>query len=319
MKSENEETKSMAGAKIAMGFIMLILIAVMLTCVFANRYLDMINREAPATNVAADSESIGGENRMQTVKSIVKPIDDSKLVNVLLVGQDSVPGDDIKRSDSMILCSVNPETKELVMVSFLRDLYVEIPGYAPNRLNTAYALGGFELLKQTLGYNFGVSIDGCFGVNFEGFSKIADTLGGVDIELSTAEAEIIGGGLTAGMNHLNGRQVLEYTRIRKLDSDFGRTERQRNVLSAMLEGMKDSSAGDIIGLAEEILPCMTSDMSNAEIMSVLLQCYPALDSDVDTCHVPGEGAYHDANINGMAVLVPDRQMIRQQLENELPL
>lgn len=319
MKNENEEMKSTAGAKIAMGFIMLILITIMLICLFVNRYLDMINRETPANTVAADSESIGAENRAANTSWLVKPIDDSKLVNILLVGQDSVPGDDLQRSDTMILCSVNPETKELAMVSFLRDLYVEIPGYSPNRLNTAYALGGFELLEQTLGYNFGVSIDGCLGVNYDGFSKIADTLGGVDIELSPAEAEIIGGGATAGVNHLNGEQVLAYARIRKLDSDFGRTGRQRNVLSAMLREIKDSSLSELIGLAEEILPCMTTDMSNSQIMSMLMLCYPALSSDISTGHVPGEGTYHDANINGMAVLVPDRQMIRQELEDSLPL
>ena len=208
MKNENEEMKSTAGAKIAMAFIMLILIAIMLTCIFANRYLDLINRETPTNITAADRESIGGEDRTPLINSVVKPIDDSRLVNILLVGRDSVPDDALQRSDAMILCSVNPETKEIAMVSFLRDLYVEIPGYSPNRLNTAYALGGFELLKQTLGYNFGVSVDGCFGVDYEGFGKIADTLGGADIELSAAEAEIIGGGARAGQNHLNGEQLL---------------------------------------------------------------------------------------------------------------
>ena len=91
------------------------------------------------------------------------------------------------------------------------------------------------------------------------------------------------------------------------------------MLSALLCKIKDSSVNELIALAEDILPCMTTDMSNSQIASLLLQCCPALSSDINTFHVPGEGAYHDANINGMAVLVPDRQMIRQELEDCLPL
>ena len=91
-----------------------------------------------------------------------------------------------QRSDSMILCSINPDTKQISMISFLRDLYVQIPGgYSDNRLNAAYVFGGFPLLMDTLHTNFGVSIDGCFEVDFSGFQSVIDILGGVDIEMTS--------------------------------------------------------------------------------------------------------------------------------------
>lgn len=318
MKNEYQE-KSPKGAKIAMGFIMLVIIALLLSYLFADHYLNMINRESPVNIAAADSESFSGAGNAEPANA-VEPLDDEKLVNIMLIGQDRRPGEERQRSDSMILLSVNPKTKEVAMVSFLRDLYVELPGdCSSNRLNTAYALGGFELLKQTIRLNFGVSVDGCLGVDFDGFRDVIDTVGGVDIELSAEEAKIVGGGAAAGMNHLNGSQALEYARIRKLDSDFGRTERQRKLLSAVLASLKGSTLKEITALAESLLPCMTSDMSNAQIMSTLLHCYTVLDSDVNTCYVPEEGMYRDENIDGMAVLLPDRQMIRDRLENCLPL
>jgi hypothetical protein len=105
--------------------------------------------------------------------------DDSKLINILLVGQDKNEQTTIRqRSDSMILCSINTDTGEVSLISFQRDLYVAIPGgYSNNRLNAAYAFGGFKLLNKTLTHNFGVSIDGNIEVDFARFRQVIDAVG----------------------------------------------------------------------------------------------------------------------------------------------
>lgn len=320
-----QQPKSNKGAKVAMGLIMLMIIVVLLVFLVANHYLDMINKEDLVDVIGAEDETFDGDGaRGYGADGVswgaVKPLNDGKLINILLIGQDRRPGEGRQRSDSMILCSINPKTKEIAMVSFLRDLYVELPGdYSANRLNAPYVFGGFDLLEKTLKLNFGITVDGCFEVDFNGFQDAIDVVGGVDIELSAAEANVVGGGVVAGMNHLNGAQALEYARIRKLDNDFGRTERQRKVLSSVLSSLKGSSLKETTALAEELLPCMTTDLSNTQIMMMVLRCYKALNSDINTYHVPEEGAYYNANINGMAVLVPDRQLIRDQLEDYLPL
>lgn len=240
-----------------------------------------------------------------------------KDLGCLLVGQDRRPGQGRQRSDSMILCSYNPENNQLSMISFLRDLYVQIPGYSDNRLNSAYVFGGFPLLKETLYLNFGVTVDGCFEVDFNGFTGVIDTIGGVDISLSEAEAAIVGGGATAGMNHLNGEQALTYARIRYIDSDFNRTARQRNVINSAIGKLRNCSVKQLMSLLDTVLPLITTDMSNMDITSLALRYAPSLPSiQVSSHYVPGEGCYQYAKIRGMSVLVPDLKKVRTALREQ---
>ncbi|MCD7821339.1 MAG: LCP family protein [Clostridiales bacterium] len=116
------------------------------------------------------------------------------VVNVLLVGQDSRDGER-SNSDTMIILSINRNLNQISMVSLMRDIYVQIPGYENNKLNAAYLLGGFDLLDETISTNFGVAIDYNVEVDFEGFKDIVNTLGGIDVEMYQEEADYINGKL----------------------------------------------------------------------------------------------------------------------------
>lgn len=244
------------------------------------------------------------------------------VVNILLIGQDRRPGEGRQRSDAMILCTINKEQKTLVMTSFLRDTYVKVPDYngkryGHNRLNVPYVVGGMEMLDECMMMNFGIKIDHNIEVDFSGFEQIVDAVGGVDIELTKAEAAWIGG-LKSGMNHLNGKLALEYSRIRKLDSDFGRTNRQRKVLTAILERVRDLSLTELISLAETVFPMITTDMSNSDIISYIKDFFPILlDLQIITQSAPQDGEYKSAMINGMSVLVPDLEMINARLKETI--
>lgn len=238
------------------------------------------------------------------------------LINFLFIGQDRREGEGRQRSDSMILCSLNPETNELSMISFLRDLYVQIPGYEDNRLNAAYAYGGFELLKETLIKNFGVEVDGCLEVDFESFIKIVDTIGGIDVELSAKEADIVGGA-SEGVCHLDGAQTLTYARIRKIDSDFQRTKRQRNILSAVFLKLKEMDIMARLGFVSEVFPLVATDMDSDSLMSLAAQLAASLDElEVSTHCIPAEGAYKNATVREMAVLIPDIEKNRKLIFEE---
>ncbi|MBE6771495.1 MAG: LytR family transcriptional regulator [Ruminococcaceae bacterium] len=243
------------------------------------------------------------------------------LINFLFIGQDRRENEGRQRSDAMILCSLNPETKELSMISFLRDLYVQIPGYEDNRLNAAYAYGGFSLLKESLRKNFDVIVDGCIEVDFENFKSIVDTIGGIEVELTAAEAEIVGSGVKEGVCHLDGSQTLTYARIRKIDSDFVRTKRQRNVLSAILGKVKAMDVTGRLGFVSAVLPMISTDMTDEQLMSLAMQLAGALDKlEVTTHCVPAEGAYKSATVRGMAVLIPDIEKNRKMIfEEYLPI
>lgn len=247
--------------------------------------------------------------------------DDDSLFNILLIGQDRRADEGRQRSDAMILCSFNYETNELAMISFLRDLYVQIPGYSANRLNAAYVYGGFPLITQTFEENFGVTVDGCLEVDFDSFEQIIDILGGIDIELTAAEAQIVSDGAQEGLCHLDGEQALVYTRIRKIDSDFQRTERQRNLLSSVFLKMKDCSLSELMSLVNEILPLMTTDMTDEDLLSFAIRFASSLSElEIANYGIPSQGNYKNATINEMAVLVSDLHEIKKLIfEEYLPL
>ena len=223
-------------------------------------------------------------------------IESENTINILLIGQDLRGGEGGRLSDAMILCTFNKEKNTLVMTSFLRDTYVQIPGYRNNKLNVAYPIGGMELLDSTLELNFGVRIDGNVEVDFSQFAKIVDMLGGVDIELTEAEVVNLqydyGFELKPGMNHLNGEEALGYARIRRLGMDFGRTNRQRIVLMKLLEKFRNISSTQALNTLSEILEMVTTDMTDQEILAYAMEMLPALRNlQIVSQSIPVDGSY----------------------------
>lgn len=260
----------------------------------------------------AESELIGGTG--------------SGIVNILLIGQDRREGEETARSDSMILCTYHRKTGNVTMTSFLRDLYVPIPGHHNNRINAAYSEGGAALLDRTLRENFDLHIDGNIEVDFSQFSQIIDLLGGVQLELREDEAAEInketGSGLSAGVQVLNGEQALTYARIRKLDADgdFSRTSRQRKLMNALLGSYRNIKWKDLLPLIDELLPLISTDMNYGRLVLLAMEILPKLsDAQITSQRIPADGTFTDEKIDGMAVLSADleanRQLLRETLLN----
>lgn len=247
----------------------------------------------------------------------------SKTVNILLIGQDAV-SDSGARSDSMILCTFNKKNNTITITSFLRDMYVKIPGYKKNRINAAYRFGGTELLNKTLYENFGIEVDGNIQVDFSCFEKIIDKLGGVTMELTAAEAKFInthvrGSSLTEGTHLLTGAQALTHARNRyDTDGDFSRTNRQRKLLHELLETYKSKSLPEMLGLIQDILPMITTDITKTDLTGYAVSLLPmASGADIRMQAIPVEGAYRYATIDGKSVLLPDLEKNRQALSESL--
>lgn len=245
---------------------------------------------------------------------------DSQVLNILLIGQDSRSGE-TARSDSMILCSIRKDEKKLTLTSFLRDLYVKIPGHGSNRLNAAYAFGGAKLLKKTLEHNFGIQIDGCVEVDFSCFPEIIDVLGGVTIDLRPDEARLInrsvsGSSLTEGSQKLTGQQALVYARIRSLDADgdFSRTRRQRKVLIALMNAYKDAGLVKGVAMVKKLIPYVSTDMTKETILSHAKVLVPMMSGmKLASQIIPASGTYSCRRIQGMEVLVADMAAAGKQL------
>ena len=246
---------------------------------------------------------------------------DENITNIMLVGQAARYGETYRLADSMILCSINRETKTLTMTSFLRDMRVTVPAYAGkgqgfNRMNVCYHLGSYytgevkgsmEMLALAVEKNFGVHVDHTIEVDFEIFEKVVDLLGGVDVELTEAEADYMSGYLNeigildgtyeAGPITLNGYEALQYARARKLDNDFNRTNRQRTVITNLLKKMMTMNIMDIHGLFMEVLPMIVTDMSNEEITNYAWEFIPVLkDINIVSQSIPFEGTYWYKNL-----------------------
>lgn len=264
------------------------------------------------------------------------PMSEDGVVNILLIGNDSRKNEDDGRSDAMILLSISSKTRKIYMTSLLRDIYVEIPGHDNNRLNAAYSFGGAELLMETVEKNFDIPVHRYVQVNFEAFVGMVDSVGGVDLELTEKEIEYVNGYLVeynmltdrpqgtdnmdtgvSGMVHLNGPQALAYCRNRYLGTDFGRTERQRKVLTEVIKKIPGSLLTNGSQLFDTLMPNLTTNLTKNECFRLSLMAGKALTYDIAADSIPQPGTYHDATIRKMAVLEVDFEANRRYLKEKL--
>lgn len=260
-------------------------------------------------------------------------VDTSNIKSILLIGQDKQGDQTRQRSDSMILATLDKDQGTISLTSFMRDLYVAIPGYSSTRINAAYAYGGMELLDETLEENFGVQIDGNVEVDFEVFKVLVDKVGGIDLELTQAEADYICGrdqsvlypqplrtdwDLQEGVNHLDGEQALIHARNRSIgNSDYRRTERQQDVLKAAFAKIKDLNVLELGGLIKDVLPLVTTDLSLWDMTGYAMDVMSIGTDEIQSYRIPEDGSYTPQTIDGMQVLVPNLEQNREYLQQIL--
>lgn len=442
------------------------------------------NRPTKAAATESETGDNGDDNGFpySTDWKTAAPLNDEGLINIMLVGNDYASSD-IGFSDTMILCSVNPNTHQASLISFMRDMHLPMGDYGYNNLNHAYAIGGFYMLDRVLEENFGVHVDGYVGVGIYDFENIINYMGGVDLWLTQAEADLINigdtvnpgykepepvptqpaateaestdasteasaesteetsseagseacteeeteasteetaeeteeepteaastegeteaetteasteasteadtaaepteaasteggsdeetpesssaeeipesvpeepaaqddntqpqagdsdgndpaqpenpesnaadyGHLTAGWNHLNGSQAVYYARIREIDSDFQRTERQRTLLNALFDKVKNAGLGSLMNMMNDILPLVSTTMSSSEIMSYAAQVLPYFGStSISNYRIPKEGSYCNDFVYGQYVMRCNQYINVNYLNSILP-
>ncbi len=246
------------------------------------------------------------------------------LINIMLIGQDRRPGEERARSDSMILVTLNKQDGTIKLTSFMRDTYVQIPGYLDNRLNVAYRYGGTDLMNETFKVNFGLEIDGNVMVDFDEFTDIIEIVGGVTLEMSSSEVNYMNKAsdnhFEVGMNYLNAEDALTFTRMRYLSGgDYGRTDRQRRVIVAIAESLRDADLVTIFNLIDQVLPHIVTNLTDAQIVEYATAGLSILagGGEMETFRIPQNDAHYNASIRGMAVLVPNLEMCREDLQEFL--
>lgn len=177
------------------------------------------------------------------------------------------------RSDCIMIASINHDTKEIKIVSVYRDTYLNIPGRGLDKVNHAYSYGGPALSMSTLNTNLDLDITEFATVNFTATKDIINAIGGVTLTVTDAEAKSIPRISSGGTYLLDGEQALAYGRIRKIDSDYKRTERMRTVVMAVFEKAKTMSITELNKLANQLLPEIYTNISATEILALIPKIY----------------------------------------------
>ena len=253
-----------------------------------------------------------------------KTVSDEDVYNVLLVGADRQDQTWNGNSDSMILVSVDKENDRVTMVSLMRDTYVDIPEIGYWKLNHAYAMGAGPLLCETVTNNYKIEVDRYIAVDYWNLVDIIDTIGGVTLDITAAEAEVMNGYIDdmckrqlkidpsehfvpeGGSIYCDGVQAVAYARNRMVgNSDYQRTERQRYLLQQLLAEVKQMSVAQMTEKMKSILGYVTTNIPETEIWGMLSEFPDMLQYKIETERIPYDDMYDIISVNNEGMLVPD--------------
>jgi len=222
--------------------------------------------------------------------------------NYLLLGIDT-RGEEKSRTDTMMVLSWNKKTNDMKLVSLMRDIYADIPGYKSYKLNTAYYLDGVQLLKDTITNMFGLPIHHYAIIDFKNFESLVDILApnGVEIDVDKDMSEKIGVSLKQGVHNLNGQELLGFARFRHdAEGDFGRVARQQKVIEALknevLSPQNMLNLPKFVGAAQGYI---TTDYSSAEEVQQVLKMVSKGKVNIEKATVPIEGSYNFQSFRGV--------------------
>lgn len=300
-------------------WLLIILLALLILLeVMLYRYVNMVN-------------TVDTGKRLVTNASMY----DDDIMNVLVIGSDARSPKDKGRTDSIILLSIDKNTDKITMTSFMRDMYVDIPGNNWNKINAANVYGGPELLMDTIEQNFDIRVDKYVYIDFYSFVDIVDAVGGIEMKVSDEEAKgmkdpmaeqnkIMGKKkgtdyLTKGGNlTLNGNQALAYARLRYVgNADFERTERQRKVINEIKEKAVTFNPFKLNKIANASLSHLTTNMTKSELFMLGNKLPFMLKYDTQELRIPEEGMYTYGRHNGQSTLDVDFDACQKKLKETI--
>lgn len=329
IKSFLQNLRSEKRKRIGAALLLILLTGVAACILYHTHLLNLINRPDPAETTQA-VETLPEEPTQPPTTSPEETwpeiISDQNITNIMLVGQAAREGESARIADTMILCSINRETRTLTMTSIMRDLRLVWPEfrdangklhYGHNRINMAYNMGykwagnpqgGMELLASIVEHNLGVPVDHTVEINFDVFQQVMDVMGGVDVELSEAEVNYLQDNYPAsdtaktlepGVNHLSPYLTLAYARMRKVgNGDYERTERQRRVITLLIDRLREMNILEVLDLSERVLPMITTDMTNREITNYAFEFIPMLkELNVQSQSIPFPDTYWPVSVD----------------------
>lgn len=250
--------------------------------------------------------------------------------NIALYGVDEEV-DGVQRSDAIMIGTLDNKHNKLKLTSLMRDTYVNIPGYGYDKLNHAYAYGGAELSISTINKNFDLNITDYVAVDFSELESIIDAIGGVTLDLDDDNISSLNAYLeyvykfygepfkevkrsNDGLVHLNGFEALGYSRNRSTpNGDFDRTERQRNLIQAMLKKISSFGVGKLATVMTKLLPYVETSLSNTEILTLGTQVLSIGNFNIEQQRFPRDEYSENSLINDIFYFTFDEEATREQI------
>ncbi|WP_409300979.1 LCP family protein [Peribacillus sp. SCS-155] len=241
-------------------------------------------------------------------------------VNILLLGIDA-RNKEVSRTDTIIVAQYDPKTKTSKMVSIMRDIYVDIPGYKKNKINSAYSVGGAELLRRTLKENFDLDIEYYALIDFKGFVNMIDEAfpEGIEMDVEKRMSKNIGVTLNPGIQKLHGKELLGYVRYRADGSDFNRVERQQKAIKVLVnEAVSLKGVMKIPNMIGAIQPHILTNMETTKMLAISTSFLSAEGREIQTMSIPVKDSFTDPTYEGVGrVLDIDLEKNKQELHNFL--
>ncbi len=288
----------------------------------------------------APNESLPNFNPSGDVPSQAQLEDDRDTINFLLIGSDKRPGGSF-RTDTMIVVVLRPKEKQVSMISVPRDLWVYIPGWGMQRVNTAYQHGelvgypgaGPGLLRDTILYNLGIRIDHTAMVEFDGFRRIVDTLGGIDVPVSCPYTDwhLIDPNLDPynennwslltvgpGIVHMDGDLALWYARSRMKSSDFDRGRRQQETLRAIYDqALSTNTLGKIPQLYNDLSSTVVTDLNLPDILQLALLAPQFTNADIRSYYIRPPVVRSWISDAGAYLLLPNQPALQNLIQEAI--
>lgn len=314
---QNHQPKKKRGLRILLIVLAVILViaagAVTAGAVYYNRMMNKMNIiELPEDTYAyteptevteATADVTGTEATTQATEETTVVTEPPKataedIINILVVGQSSRAGEESRMADTTMVVSLNTFDGTVTVFSVLRDSYVKLPDYKGHicgraKFTVCYGLGynwggtagAMEMTNICMRDNFGVEVDHNIEIDFESFIRVVDLMGGIEIELTEAEAKYLNDDdlyvlydVEPGLQYLDGMAALSYARMRKAegdnDSDIKRSARQRLVIEKLLDKVRGLSLADLQSVADTLLPEITTTMTPGDIVEILTRVLP---------------------------------------------
>ena len=280
------------------------------------------------SKIYSNPKTIGNTENVENVENVtIKPEEDKieykevdGITNVLLIGADGRGQNDTPKSDSIIIATLDSNNKKIKLTSLYRDTLVDIPQYGKNKINAAFEIGGAKLLKDTIRETYDINIDRHIIIDFAGFEAIINKIGGIEVEVKEYQlkelnkyiGEETGGNdcpiEKAGVQKLNGKQTLSYSRIRKgVGDDYERTERQREVLFKVVEKLKNTHPTKYFGIMNSMLNYIDISFEPIEALNMAYTIYKFPSLDTQQLSIPVQDITVDKEVRGLgSVLIMDK-------------